>query len=89
VSAELLPRFLPPTLQQWQPSDFLPDATSASFLEDLQLLRGSAAQLPNDLLVVLSGVAVSEAVAPNGLSLLNSMQATGDETGAQTHAWAR
>lgn len=89
VSEQLLPSFTHPAPDQWQPSDWLPDPSSSTFLEDLQSLREATQQLPNDLLVVIAGMAVAEEGAPNYLSLMNAMEETGDETGAQSHGWAR
>ncbi|KAI8462510.1 MAG: fatty acid desaturase-domain-containing protein [Monoraphidium minutum] len=89
VASELLPRFHPPPREQWQPSDFLPDAAGPAFEDSVRALRAAASELPNDLLAVAAGAAAAAAAGANRLSLFNAMEGVRDETGAQQHAYAR
>lgn len=61
---EAMPTYLNPIDTNWQPSDFLPESTSASFYEDIKELRGNAQQLSYDLVAVLIGDTITEEALP-------------------------
>uniref|UniRef100_UPI003D7F5862 acyl-ACP desaturase n=1 Tax=Pedobacter sp. TaxID=1411316 RepID=UPI003D7F5862 len=46
---EAMHSYLKPIDTNWQPSDFLPDATSETFFQDVRLLQEKAKDLSYDL----------------------------------------
>lgn len=48
----------------WQPSDFLPDSSSETFLADVKELRSECRELPYDYLAVLVGDIITEEALP-------------------------
>jgi acyl-[acyl-carrier-protein] desaturase len=48
----------------WQPSDFLPDSTSDTFIQDVIELRELSKELPDDFFVVLVGDTITEEALP-------------------------
>lgn len=83
-----LPRYLKPVDKCWQPQDFLPDPEAPEFYDQVNALRRASAQLPTDYLVVLVGDMVTEEALPSYMNMLNTLDITRDETGAQDHGWA-
>ena len=94
VVADLLPlvESLLPTMKSvedsWQPSDFLPDFGSEDWRTDLEDLQGEAANLTDEMLVVLVGNVVTEEALPSYQAALNRFGGLTDRTGTETHAWA-
>lgn len=84
-----LGKYLKPASQAWQPSDWLPDPASDTFCDELTALRSSASNLPLDYLVVLVGDMVTEEALPSYMNMLNTLDGTRDNSGADSHAWAR
>src|ERR671932_55458 len=60
-----LTSYLKPIEQIWQPSDFLPDARSEGFFEEVQRLQERTRGLNSDLLAVLVGNTITEEALPN------------------------
>lgn len=60
----IVDEFLKPIETNWQPSDFLPDATQESFFSDVKLLQESAKELPYDYIAVLIGDTITEEALP-------------------------
>ncbi|KAL6752728.1 fatty acid desaturase-domain-containing protein [Haematococcus lacustris] len=87
ASTDLL-RYLRPVDKSWQPSDFLPDSSSPDFLDMVGEMRQASAQLPYDYLVALVGDMVTEEALPSYMNMLNTLDGTRDETGAEPHGWA-
>jgi len=73
----------------WQPQDFLPDLTQDDWLEQTKDFREQAANVPDDLLVVLIGDMVTEEALPTYQTLLNTFEGCDDPTGTTDTAWAR
>lgn len=78
---------LAPVDQAWQPTDYLPDLTADDWADQLARFREPAAQLSNDLLVVLVGNMVTEEALPNYAVALE--QIASDPTGVGSGPWAR
>ncbi|GFH27875.1 uncharacterized protein HaLaN_26262 [Haematococcus lacustris] len=51
-------------------------------------MRQASAQLPYDYLVALVGDMVTEEALPSYMNMLNTLDGTRDETGAEPHGWA-
>ncbi|CAL4969241.1 unnamed protein product [Urochloa decumbens] len=80
---------LKPVESSWQPQDYLPDASSESFADDVRDLRARAAEIPDDLLVCLVGDMVTEEALPTYQTMLNTLDGgVRDETGASPTSWA-
>ncbi|KAK9828588.1 hypothetical protein WJX72_000905 [[Myrmecia] bisecta] len=80
---------LKPVEKCWQPSDFLPDAASADFLDQVAELRKRTDCLPDDYLVVLIGDMITEEALPTYMAMLNTLDGVRDETGASPSVWGR
>jgi acyl-[acyl-carrier-protein] desaturase len=61
---EIVETFLKKIDVNWQPSDFLPDSNSDSFLADVKELREECRELPYDYLAVLVGDIITEEALP-------------------------
>lgn len=79
--------YLKPVETNWQPSDFLPDTTSDSFLEEVKLLRESTRELSYDYVAVLVGDTITEEALPTYESWLMDME--GIHQGNYTNGWTR
>lgn len=73
----------------WQPQDYLPDLSKDTWLDETKELREMAAQVPDELLVVLIGDMVTEEALPTYQTLLNTFEGCDDPTGTTDTAWAR
>jgi len=71
----------------WQPTDYLPDLTSADWREQLAAFRAPAEQLSDELLVVLIGDMVTEEALPSYSVSLNTIAE--DFSGTSPDPWAR
>jgi acyl-[acyl-carrier-protein] desaturase len=81
---------LRPVDQCWQPSDLLPDPSSEGFVEEVEALRAEAAELSDEMLVVLVGNVVTEEGLPLYLLALNRFgDSTTDPSGTDPLPWAR
>ncbi|KAF6162256.1 hypothetical protein GIB67_008385 [Kingdonia uniflora] len=80
--------YLKPVEKSWQPQDFLPDAASEEFYDDVKELRERSKELPDDYFVVLVGDMVTEEALPTYQTMLNTMDGVRDETGASPTPWA-
>ncbi|RCV06495.1 hypothetical protein SETIT_1G167200v2 [Setaria italica] len=80
---------LKPVESSWQPQDYLPDASSEAFVDEVRELRARAAEIPDDLLVCLVGDMVTEEALPTYQTMLNTLDGgVRDETGASPTSWA-
>mmetsp|Transcript_18129 Transcript_18129/g.23390 ORF Transcript_18129/g.23390 Transcript_18129/m.23390 type:complete len:411 (-) Transcript_18129:4-1236(-) len=73
----------------WQPQDYLPDLSKDGWEESVKELRGMAAEVPDDVLVVLVGDMVTEEALPTYQTLLNTFEGCDDPTGNSDSAWAK
>lgn len=73
----------------WQPQDYLPDMTKDSWVEEVTAFREMAAEVPDELLVVLIGDMVTEEALPTYQTLLNTFEGCDDPIGTTTSPWAR
>ena len=71
----------------WQPSDFLPDSQKPTdeWFDEVREMRKVAADLPDELLLVLIGDMITEEALPTYLTLLNTLEGTDDPTGRRGH----
>jgi acyl-[acyl-carrier-protein] desaturase len=82
-------RWLNPIGESWQPSDVLPDLTKDGWQTAVQQLRDAAAELSDELLVVLIGDTITEEALPSYQTMTNRHGDLADQTGASDHPWAR
>lgn len=89
ASEGLLP-LLKPVEQCWQPQNFVPDSSLPfdEFTDQVKALRGRTDELPDEYFVVLVGDMVTEDALPTYQSMINKLDAVGDETGASPDPWA-
>jgi acyl-[acyl-carrier-protein] desaturase len=81
--------FLKPVEEIWQPADFLPDASSESFYDDVRNLQERVKGLSNDILAILVGNTITEEALPNYESWLMSLNdISGDWEGGWSQ-WVR
>ena len=80
-------RMLPLPAEAWQPADYLPDFSSEGWPAGLASLRAEAARLPDDLLAVLVGGAVTEEALPSYSMAFN--QLVQDTQGTSIGPWPR
>ncbi len=85
---DLLPQ-LKTVEESWQPSDFLPDFAGDDWQQDLEELRAEAAELTDEMLVVLVGNIVTEEALPSYQAALNRFGGMTDKTGTEMHAYAQ
>jgi len=82
-------KYLKPVDKCWQASDYLPDPSQEDFIPKVQELRERTLALPDEYLVVLVGDMVTEEALPTYMSMLNTIDATRDETGSADTPWAK
>ncbi len=87
--SENIGSLLVPVEESWQPSDFLPDMTKKTWMEEIADMRTKALELPDELLVVLVGDMVTEEALPTYQTWINRLEGTTDETGASDNPWAK
>lgn len=75
--------------ENWEPADFLPDASSEGFHEQLKELQARSREIPDDYFVALVGDMITEEALPTYLTMLNILDGgVADETGASQSPWA-
>ncbi|KAK3414440.1 hypothetical protein EUGRSUZ_H00304 [Eucalyptus grandis] len=72
----------------WQPQDFLPNAASNGFEEQVRELRERAREIPDDYFVALVGSMITEEALPTYQTMLNTLDGVKDETGLSLTPWA-
>lgn len=72
----------------WQPADYLPDAASENFIDEVRALQERCNELPDDYLVTLVGDMITEEGLPTYMTMLNTLDGVRDETGASVSPWA-
>ena len=76
---DFMNKFLTPVEKIWQPSDFLPDPTSADFKYDVEELQTYAREMEYDLFVTLIGDCITEEALPSYESWLTSVDGINQE----------
>jgi acyl-[acyl-carrier-protein] desaturase len=79
--------FLKPIETNWQPSDFLPDATNENFFQEVKLIQENARELPYDYIAVLIGDTITEEALPTYESWL--VDVVGIDQVNEPHGWAK
>jgi acyl-[acyl-carrier-protein] desaturase len=79
-------QFLIPVEQIWQPSDFLPDAQSETFFEDIKELQEIAKDLPYDFWVAMVGDTITEEALPTYESWLMEVEGVDN---LENNGWSR
>ncbi|KAG0628101.1 hypothetical protein M758_1G000400 [Ceratodon purpureus] len=82
----LLP-LLKPVSKSWQPQDFLPDASSECFFDEVRELQSRARELPDDYLVCLVGDMITEEALPTYQTMFNTFEGVRDKTGCSPTPW--
>ena len=75
--------------QSWQPSDFIPDMSKDTWIEEISQMRRQSLELSDELLVVLVGDMVTEEALPTYQTWINRLEGVTDPTGASPTGWAR
>mmetsp|Transcript_23592 Transcript_23592/g.57817 ORF Transcript_23592/g.57817 Transcript_23592/m.57817 type:complete len:402 (+) Transcript_23592:359-1564(+) len=84
---ELL-KLLKPTDTNWQPQDYLPDPSSPDFFDQIKEIQNRSGKIPDEHLVVLVGDMITEEALPTYMGMLNTLEGTKDNTGAEDTPWA-
>ena len=74
----------------WQPTDFIPNAADADFMDQVRALQESIAQVPDTVMVSLIGNMITEEALPSYQTFFNLLEGVNVERNvASTSAWAR
>ena len=82
-------QFLIPVEKIWQPSDFLPNSESDTFLEEVKELREIAKDLPYDFWVALVGDTITEEALPTYESWLMEVEGVDNQERNGWSKWIR
>lgn len=85
---ELLEEFLNPIDSNWQPTDFLPDATKDNFIPDIKELQEACKDLPYDYLAVLVGDCITEEALPTYSTWLMNIEGV-DQVNQKQEGWSK
>lgn len=83
---EFVDKFLIPIETIWQPSDFLPDAQSDTFFEDVKEIQEIAKDLPYDFWVAMVGDTITEEALPTYESWLMDVEGINN---VERNGWSR
>jgi acyl-[acyl-carrier-protein] desaturase len=83
---EFVDKFLIPIETIWQPSDFLPDAQSDTFFEEVRELQEIAKDLPYDFWVAMVGDTITEEALPTYESWLMDVEGIDN---VERNGWSR
>jgi acyl-[acyl-carrier-protein] desaturase len=83
---EFVDKFLIPIETIWQPSDFLPDAQSDTFFEEVKELQEIAKDLPYDFWVAMVGDTITEEALPTYESWLMDVEGVDN---VERNGWSR
>ncbi|XP_048330162.1 acyl-[acyl-carrier-protein] desaturase, chloroplastic [Ziziphus jujuba] len=87
ATANILP-LLKPAKECWQPQDFLPEASSDGFHDQLKQLQERTKEIPDEYFVVLVGNMITEEALPSYHSHINGTEIFHDKTGVDDTPWA-
>ena len=82
-------QFLIPIEKIWQPTDFLPNSESETFLDEVKELREIAKDLPYDFWVVMVGDTITEEALPTYESWLMNVEGIDNEGRNSWSKWVR
>ena len=82
-------QYLIPVEKIWQPSDFLPNSQSETFLEDVKELQEIAKDLPYDFWVAMVGDTITEEALPTYESWLMEVEGVDNEGKNGWSKWVR
>ena len=82
-------QFLIPVEKIWQPSDFLPNSESDTFLDEVKELREIAKDLPYDFWVALAGDTITEEALPTYESWLMEVEGIDNQERNGWSKWIR
>jgi len=82
-------QFLIPIEKIWQPTDFLPNSESETFLDEVKELREIAKDLPYDFWVVMVGDTITEEALPTYESWLMNVEGVDNEGRNSWSKWVR
>ena len=82
-------KFLTPIEKIWQPSDFLPDPQSESFLEDIKEIQEISKELPDEFWIVLVGDMITEEALPTYESWLMDVEGISQHKDGNDNGWAK
>ena len=82
-------QFLMPVEKIWQPSDFLPNSESDTFLDEVKELREIAKDLPYDFWVALVGDTITEEALPTYESWLMEVEGVDNQERNGWSKWIR
>ncbi|KAH7529044.1 hypothetical protein FEM48_Zijuj05G0141900 [Ziziphus jujuba var. spinosa] len=77
-----------PAKECWQPQDFLPDASSDGFHDQLRQLQERTKEIPDEYFVVLVRNMITEEALPSYHSRINGTEIFHDKTGVDETPWA-
>lgn len=86
---ELLTKYLRPIEENWQPSDFLPDARDPKFFEEVEEIQALANELDYDVFAVLIGDTITEEALPTYESWLMDVDGIDQVEGNGWSKWLR
>lgn len=86
---DLIEKYLKPIDENWQPSDFLPDARNPEFIEEIKEIQEIAQEMDYDLLTVLIGDTITEEALPTYESWLMSVVGVDQENVNGWSKWVR
>lgn len=86
---DLIEKYLKPIEENWQPSDFLPDARNPEFIEEIKEIQEIAQEMDYDLLTVLIGDTITEEALPTYESWLMSVVGVDQENVNGWSKWVR
>ncbi|WP_313031547.1 acyl-ACP desaturase [Soonwooa sp.] len=87
--SSFISKFLTPIEKIWQPSDFLPDTSSADFKDQLDELQTFAHEMPYDLFVTLIGDCITEEALPSYESWIMGIDGINQEERVGWAEWVR
>ncbi|RZK44269.1 MAG: acyl-ACP desaturase [Pedobacter sp.] len=86
---KMMPEYLKPIDEIWQPSDFLPDSTKDDFFQRIKDLQQSASELSYDLVAVLIGDTITEEALPTYESWLSMVEGVSKDEEGGWMKWNR
>lgn len=81
--------YLKPVEENWQPIDFLPDASQPDFFDRIKELQESSKELPYDLVAVLIGDTITEEALPTYESWLATVEGVSKSEDGGWMKWLR
>ncbi len=85
----LIPEYLKPIDENWQPSDLLPDSSGEEFFDQIREIQERAGNLSYDLLAVLIGDTITEEALPTYESWLSMVDDVEREYSGGWLTWIR